>query len=407
MISLIGVGCGDNGLNNKALARLKQAELVIGAPHQFNKLPKELLLTGEKQSYPSPLSQLGQLILPNKNTCLLASGDPLLYGVGAYLNRLFPGQFEVFTNTSSIQSAFARLGIAWQDAILVSLHGRPLSKLRSQLKNNRLYAILTDKHSYPQAIARELTAAGYDKSTLWVCEELGNPNENVREYDVASLLHSDIQFEPLHLTLIKTQGPGGLYPEFPGIKDDLFETGTDAGKGMITKKEVRLCALSLLAPAAGEIGWDVGAGCGGLAVEWARAQSFCTLYAIESNSQRLAFLGLNANKFGVEHNLRITPGSAPEALAPLPDPDCIYIGGSNGNLNEILDTCWSRLRPGGRLVAAGVTETTRASLIKAAERLSAEVEISEISVKRGCKLGESLLLRPQLAVLLVCWQKEN
>jgi precorrin-6Y C5,15-methyltransferase (decarboxylating) len=304
---------------------------------------------------------------------------------------------------SSIQAAFARLGRPWQQAQPVSLHGRPLTGLRSVLQGNRLYALLTDRDSSPTAIARELVAIGFGESDLWVAEDLGMPDERFRRFRAVELAATATEFSPLNVVILETRGPGGVLPEFPGIPDDWFSTGAEPGKGLLSKREVRLTILSLLAPHAGEIGWDVGAGCGGVSVEWARWNPQGEVHAIECHPERLEHLGVNRERFGVVTNLHIVAGRAPEALAELPDPHAAFIGGSNGGLREMLDVVWTRLQPNGRLVASAVTEDSRAELHAFVGDRAAEW--TELSIARGERLAGQRVMRPYLPVLLMKLEK--
>jgi precorrin-6Y C5,15-methyltransferase (decarboxylating) len=164
-----------------------------------------------------------------------------------------------------------------------------------------------------------------------------------------------------------------------------------------------LTILSLLSPRAGEVGWDVGAGCGGVSVEWARWNLHGEVYAIECHPERLEHLGINRERFGVVNNLHIIPGIAPEALTGLPDPQAVFIGGSSGNLRAMLDAVWARLPPGGRLVASAVTEDSRVDLHGFAGDRTAEW--TELSIARGEQLAGQRVMRPYLPVLLMKMEK--
>ncbi|MDS4029922.1 MAG: precorrin-6y C5,15-methyltransferase (decarboxylating) subunit CbiE [Candidatus Contendobacter sp.] len=402
-VQVVGMGMEIGTLGPAAWAALDQAELVIGASAH---LAAFLELTAEKRPYPSPMSGLWDLLRANagRRIALLASGDPLFFGISQTLLRHLPPEHLVFhSNVSSIQAAFARLGRPWQSAQLVSLHGRPLASLRAVLGGHRLYALLTDRDSSPLAIARLLVETGFGESDLWVAEELGAVNERFRHFHAADLANADTEFSPLNVVILETRGPGGALPEFPGIPDFWFSTGAEPGKGLLSKREVRLTILSLLAPRAGEIGWDVGAGCGGVAVEWARWNPSGQVHAVECHPERLEHLGINRERFGVVANLHIVPGHAPKALIDLPDPQAVFIGGSSGGLREMLDAVWARLRPGGRLVASAVTEDSRVELHTFVGDRAAEW--TELSVARGERLAGQRVMRPYLPVLLMKMEK--
>ncbi len=399
-IRVIGMGIG----MAPPKEQLEKCDIIIGASRHLEYLSPSSAL---KLTLPSPLSSLGELLHEHQlnNIAILASGDPLLFGIGDWLIR-YVGRSNVifYPAISSIQAAFAKTGIAWQDAVLISLHGRPLASLRSQLYANRIYAILTDQSSQPHHIAQELCEAGYSESTLWVAEALGTSEETLHRYSAIELINSSHSWHPLQVVVVNTKGYGAITPEFPGIPDHNFMTDDNISQ-QFTKREVRLSALSLLQPRAKETGWDVGAGCGALAVEWACWNRLGHVYAVEQKETRLAVLRQNQQKFGVIKNLSPLLGTAPDALKTLPDPHAIFIGGGGDSLEEILQTCWQRLLPRGRLVVSTVTENTRAALTGFAKDKSSEW--LELAISKGDHLGRQRMLRPQLPVLLVKFDKEK
>ncbi|MCL6420618.1 precorrin-6y C5,15-methyltransferase (decarboxylating) subunit CbiE [Aestuariirhabdus haliotis] len=408
-LTVIGIGAeASTQMTPEAEHALHNAELVIGSQRHLDSAGP-LSPNTQTLHYPSPLSELHNVLDQHKqqSVVLLASGDPLLFGIGGFLSRILNSrQLRFIPALSSIQLAFARLGISWQTASVVSLHGRPLQRLRSALANRRTLALLTDHQSQPQDIARELHAANLRQSTLWVCEALGSEQERVRQFSIPELLDKNLNtsFHPLHVTLVKTLGMGNVQPEFPGIDDRQFATGEAPGQGMISKREVRLSALSLLQPCAQDIGWDVGAGCGALAVEWARWNPLGQVYAIEKHPIRAEFIEQNRDQFGVDANLRVVQGPAPNALHSLPNPDAVFIGGSDGQLDHLLHYCWQQLQPGGRLVASAVTEQSRATLLafSTTDAMNGiDCHWTQIQVSRGDTLGNQLLLRPKAQVLLL------
>jgi len=402
-IHVVGMGIEAGALSPTARAALEQAELIIGAAAHLAVFPE---LCAQKILYPSPMSGLQDLLRNHtgRRIALLASGDPLFYGISQTLLRYLSPEYLVFhPNVSSVQAAFARLGRPWQQAQMVSLHGRPLASLRAALQSNRRYALLTDRENSPVAIAQLLVQTGFGESDLWVAENLGMPGERFRHFRAADLANTEVEFSPLNVVILETRGLGGVLPEFPGIPDEQFSTGAEPGKGLLSKREVRLTILSLLAPRAGEIGWDVGAGCGGVSVEWARWNPYGEVYAVECHPERLEHLGINRERFGVVSNLHIIPGRAPEALADLPDPHAVFIGGSSGSLRNLLDAVWTRLLPGGRLVASAVTEDSRVDLHGfAGDR---EADWTELSIARSERLAGQRVMRPYLPVLLMKMEK--
>ncbi len=412
-IHVIGLGVGDKAgpqLNQAAVLAIKNAQWLMGADHQLDKVsgfPSD----AQTLPYTSPFSDLKNWLMAHQEEriVLLGSGDPLFFGLGSWLIKTLGAQNLTFhTNVSSVQAACAAIGLPHQNVETISLHGRPLKTIHARLKRHQHFAILTDQYSHPKAITQELIRAGYDQSKLWVCEDLGGEHQRVTEFAldepmIDSLL-DEFTAHPLHVTIVHclSSDTASQQPEFPGLPDTAFETGKAAGKGLITKREIRLAALSYLSPKAGEIAWDIGAGCGSIAIEWARWNPLGQIYAIEHHHERLTHCQTNQQRFGVLNNMTIIEGSAPESCADLPAPDAVFIGGSGGKLNEILNLSFERLNVHGRIVITAVTEPTKSELHQSVAGLPNNVEIhwSQISISKGDEIAGQLLLRPQLPVLI-------
>jgi precorrin-6Y C5,15-methyltransferase (decarboxylating) len=292
----------------------------------------------------------------------------------------------------------------WQQAKIISLHGRPLRNLIPYLANHCLIAVLTDQYSHPQAIANLLCQYGCEQSTLWICQALGTDQQKISTAIAKQLTISTQSFHPLHITIIETNSIKSSLTSFPGFKDELFITDSNiAGKGMISKREVRLATLSLLQPKANQIAWDIGAGCGTIAVEWAYWNQQGSLYAVEHHPKRLICLEKNKYKFGV-NNLHIIADKAPQGLDNLPQPHAIFIGGSAGKLNLIMDVCWKRLITKGCIVINCVTEPCKIELQQWLQRHNIAdnaLEWTEIAISKGDQLAGQLLMRPRLPVRLL------
>lgn len=435
-LDIVSMGVGDaSSFPSGALEALNTADIILGAEHHFSSL-RDALFDNKNNArevlYASPFSDVkDQLLSFNGRVVVLASGDSLYFGIGQWVNRHFLDLTPSFhANVSSIQAACHLISKAWQSLTVLTAHGRPLKHIRSELSNNKLYGLLTDKHSQPKDVALILQQAGFEDSTLWVCEAIGTSKQRVTKCTIKGLLDQPnstlntkdglennlpTDFNPLHVTIFETSGSGNVLPEFPGIPDGSFSTdGNRKGSGLLTKKEIRLNILSLLQPTSGDIGWDIGAGCGGVSVEWARWNTSGEVYAIEYHPERLPHLIENQQRFGVGRNLHVIKGRAPLALEGLPNPKKIFIGGSGGELTSILSLCWKRLDIQGRLVIACVTENNKSHALEFAQRLdsdtphslqqdkaSASTEIIQIAVSKGDTIANQLILRPQLPVLLV------
>ncbi len=386
-IHIIGLGVAETAeLTASSNQALTNADIVIGAERQLAVVNQQLKSTQQRIVLPK-LAELTTIIQNNadQSIAVLASGDPLYYGIGRWFSTRFEtARLQFHPAVSSIQAACHRLGVALQDVNVISLHGRPLASLRTQLKRQQRLLILTDQHSQPQRLAQECLAAGFNDSTITVCENLGYQKETISRFFVGELSQLDRNFDPLHVSYIEVLGHGGVLPEFPGIPDHHFVTGEVAGKGMISKREVRLSILSYMQVNKGDVVWDIGAGCGGVAVEMALWQPQADVYALEFHPQRLEYLHQNQQRFGVVKNLHIIEGRAPEALAKLPAPTKVFIGGSDGELEQLLVNIWQLLPENGVLVASGVINTTKQQLQAFAKTLKpAQVESVELSVKRG------------------------
>lgn len=412
MIHVVGLGLGKTEtLGRDALQAIKTSSLIIGSQRQLSCIHSLLADHQQQLHYPSPLAsistQLSAYILKNRqhDICLLASGDPLFYGISDLLLRHFSvDQLSFYSNTSSIQTAFSRLKKPWQQAQVISLHGRPLTNLIPYLAKHSLMAVLTDKHSHPQAIAKILCDKGCENAKVSVCEALGTKEEKISHFIADALTINTQTFHALNITIIETKTPPCHLPSFPGFDDKLFITDSnEAGKGMITKREVRLASLSLLQPKAKDIAWDIGAGCGTIAVEWAYWNQQGLIYAIEHHRKRLSCLAQNKQKFGV-NNLQIIADKAPSGLESLPPPNAIFIGGTAGNLATIMDYCWESLIDEGCIVINCVTENCIIDLqlwLKARNIPNDVLDWTEVAVSKGEELAGQLLMRPRLPVRLL------
>lgn len=434
-LHIIGLGVAEQAeLGVEATRALQNSALVFGSTRQL-KTVQRFLSDGQKQTELPRLSELKEQLLSiigsnekgdekssvkNKRTssiAVLASGDPLYYGIGRWFCNQFPAacdksQLFFYPAVSSLQAACHRLGVSLQDVEVLSLHGRPLVKLRTRLRQNQALLILTDKRSSPQALAAQCIECGYESATFTICENLGYPEEKISHYEASELLNSLTDFDPLHVTLIRPGINQGFLPEFPGIPDKHFITDSEeAGRGMISKREVRLSILSLLQVAKGDTVWDIGAGCGGVSVELAYWNSDSAIYAVEHHEERLRCLEENRQRFGVVSNLHIVPGRAPQVLNEQPRPTKVFIGGSDGELTALLIKVWELLPEGGVLVASAVTENTKQHLFnfwrQRADADDCMAETLQLAVSRGDTLAGQLMYRPSLPINLYQFVKKT
>ena len=438
-IAVIGLGVAENAmLSEQALLALQSADLVIGSERQLKTLEKHLAIQpqietlgeGDQQqvepqliSLPPrteiipKLKELKALIETEKKVVVLGSGDPLYYGIGTWISKHFnDATVRFFPAVSSITQACHSLSIAQQDVHVVSLHGRPLAKLKVALKAQQTLLLLTDKDSLPHHIATVCQETGFTDAEIIVCERLGYTEQKISRFTVQTLIDAKSEdslqtFDPLHVSFVICGANKGYLPEFPGIKDANFETGELGAKGMISKREVRLAILSLLQPSKRDVIWDIGAGCGGVSVEMAYWQPKAKVYAIEHNQERFDCLLANKQKFGVVNNLKSTFGRAPEVLTGLPTPNKIFIGGSDGELTELLETLWAKLPEDGQIVVSAVMERTKSQLlgfyVKRTNLADSQLETLQVAVSKSRMLGGHLAYNPALSVSLFSFVKKS
>ncbi|MCV6588516.1 MAG: precorrin-6y C5,15-methyltransferase (decarboxylating) subunit CbiE [Marinobacterium sp.] len=419
-IAVIGLGVAQQAqLSMAAQQALAASTRVIGSERQLATVAD--YLTDQQQLVLPPLKALPALLASSTGAvAILASGDPLWYGIGRWLSKQFAtDQLRFFPAVSSIQVACHQLGLSQQDVEVISLHGRPLASLRQKLRANQTLVVLTDAQSAPQYLARALSDAGFSQATVTVCEMLGYPQQQVRRFDIAQLCSMESaqidSFDPLHVSIIETgpAGPQSWLPQFPGIEDHHFVTDRGPGKGMLTKREVRLQILSLLQPGNRELIWDIGAGCGSVAVELAYWAPQAKVLALEHHPDRFECLELNRERFGVVQNLEVREQRVTAALVDLlPQPQKIFIGGSDGELPELLQHCWQRLPPDGVLVASAVMERSRSQLLQFMAQLETQgqhvrCQTLQVAISRGETLAGQLCYKPALPVTLFQFTRIN
>ncbi|MDH2424871.1 precorrin-6y C5,15-methyltransferase (decarboxylating) subunit CbiE [Sphaerisporangium sp. TRM90804] len=379
-ITVVGVGAdGWDGLAAGSRRAVQDAEVLMGGRRQLGLVPPS---AAERVAWPSPLlPALPELIRAHdgRRVCVLASGDPMFYGIGSTLVRLLgPGRVEVLPHPSSLSLACARLGWPVEGVEVVSLVGRPPAALNAAVQPGRRLVVLGADRGSPALVAALLTARGHGPSPMTVLCDLGGPGESV-ERGTAEAWTAPAASALNVIAVECAPGPGAEpLARVPGLPDSAFEHD-----GQLTKREVRAVSLSRLAPLPGELLWDVGAGAGSVAVEWMRAHPSCAAVAIESRAARAAAIRRNADALGVPA-LRVAEGEAPAALEGLPAPDAVFVGGG-ATAPGLLETCWAALRPGGRLVVNAVTLESEAVLARWYGRLGGD--LVRLSVQRASPVG--------------------
>jgi precorrin-6Y C5,15-methyltransferase (decarboxylating) len=402
-LSIVGIGeDGTDGLSPVARALVSGAAIVFGGERHLALAAP--LIRGEARAWPSPFEAGVADVVARRGqqVCVLASGDPFHFGVGAVLARhVDPAETVVVPAPSAFSLAAARLGWALADCALVSLHGRPLDLVRPQLQPGARVLALTSDGNAPTALARLLAETGFGASRLTVLEALGGSRERIRATTAAAFDFGTI--DALNTVAIEViAAPGArVLARAAGLADALFEHD-----GQITKREIRAVTLSALAPRRGELLWDIGAGSGSIAIEWMLADVSMLAVAIEAGTERAARIARNAAAFGVP-GLRVVHGKAPDILSAViargggEKPDAAFIGGGCSGL--VLDAAIGALRPSGRLVVNAVTLETEALLI--ARHAAQGGTLIRIAIERAEPIGGMTTWRPALPVTQWTWVK--
>ncbi len=386
------VGIGDDGLDGlapAARALVDGAEILVGGARHLAMVPQD---GRERIRWPTPISDIRPLLESRRGrlVCVLATGDPLCFGVGVKLHRWFEhNEISVVPAPSAFSLACARLGWSLPDVQTLTLHGRPLETLAGFLVPGIRLLALTENGETPARAADLLTANGYGGSRMTVLEHLGGTRENSVTATAAEW--GGRRCADLNTLAIEcVAGPDtALLPRVPGLPDAAYRHD-----GQLTKREVRSATLAALAPVPGQQLWDVGAGCGSIGIEWMRAAEHARAIAVERRAERIALIAENAAALGTPR-LTIVDGTAPEALKGLDRPDAVFIGGGLGTPG-LFDHCWDALPPGGRLVANVVTLEGEAELL----RLRAEHggTLTRIAVSRAEGVGTLHGWRPLMPV---------
>ena len=399
-IYVIGAGVeGQEGFSRRSLELIGKADILFGGERQLQLFPE---YAGEKVVTGSNLSGMVERLNVRKGSAVvLASGDPLFFGVGRYLLRnLDKNQLEFLPNVSSIQYAFAKIKEPWDDTIFVSAHGRGLKGAVDRIVSNDKAAILTDEINTPAAIAAELIARGRCGYTAYLCENLGSLEEHICNISLQGLLK--IEAAPLNvLILIKQfEAAGDEYVPTLGIPDEEFATI----KKLITKEEIRVVTLAKLKLRHDMCLWDVGAGSGSVSIEADHLLPNGRIFAMERNEQCLVFLKQNLNKFNTRH-VTLIPGEAPDCFEELPDPDRVFIGGSGGNLFKILEAVDVRLPAEGRIVINAITLETLTAATEFFDNAGYQVEVTTVNISRTRPLTEYKMFEAYNPVYIIVGQK--
>ncbi len=406
-IHVVGVGmAGKATLPDAILDILAQAALMVGSRRHLQLCPSGAAEQWPWQDMALTLERLKawHQAHPDQIAVVLASGDPLFFGIGRLLlAHLGADALTFHPHVSSMQLAFSRVKLPWQDACILSVHGRAFDPLIAAFQRGEpTLAILTDTIHSPGAIARlfrDLSLPIHYR--WWLCENLGAPDERVRCVAPADLLH--LAVAPLNL-LILQRDPDSYTPvptplTLLGVPDDAFVSFADR-PGLMTKREVRVLAIAELAIQPAQVVWDIGAGTGSVSVEVARLCPTSQVYAIEKDAAGVQLIAQNCHRFDVP-NVQVVNGQAPSALADLPHPDRIFIGGSGGQLTAILDYCAAHLAVKGILVLAVTTIEHQQIALNWFKAAGWPVQLLQVQVARSVAVAHLTRFQPLNPVVLI------
>lgn len=388
------IGIGEDGWDDLAAGSkelLYEAEIVFGGERHLKMIPEDW--EGERIVWPSPIRDAVTKIVSwrpaesgsGKIVAVMASGDPLCYGIAAKLLRHLPiEEIWIKPALTTFSLICSRVGWSLPDVETLTIHGRPVEMLHPFVQPGAKLLVLNKDEGSPKQTAKLLTARGFGKSRITVLEHLGGIKERQFSGKADSWTHPEgATLNAMALECIP-ESNATILSRIPGLPDEAF-----FHDGQLTKREIRAVSLSRLMPVVDQVLWDVGAGCGSVAIEWMRTSPRCRAVAIEKSKSRLKLIKQNSQELGVPM-LQIISGSAPEVLGDLPAPDAVFIGGglSSGNL---LETCWNALKPGGRLVANAVTLEGEQKLLqwqnKNSGKSGASGDLTRLSISRAEKIG--------------------
>ncbi|MBR9651108.1 precorrin-6y C5,15-methyltransferase (decarboxylating) subunit CbiE [Thalassovita aquimarina] len=384
------VGIGEDGLEGllpATRAVVEAAEVIVGGDRHHD---LSGTVTAERVAWPSPFDALIDMLqaMKGRRVVVLATGDPLWFSVGARIGRsIDPSEITYHPQLSAFQLAAARMGWSLADVETLTVHGRPVEQMIAFIQPDARLLILTTGAHTPGQIAAFLTERGFGRSKMTVLANMGGESEARFDGVAESWDHEVPDFNTLAVDCVAAPD-AALLPRVPGLADDLFQHD-----GTMTKQEVRAATLAKLMPMRGALLWDIGTGCGSVAVEWMRGARYARAIGIEPRADRRAMAAANALALGTP-KLQLIDGRVPEALKGLEAPDAVFIGG--GLSREVFEAAWAALRPLGRLVANAVTLESEAVLVA----LQAEFggQLVKIQVQRAEPVGPRTGWRPLMPV---------
>jgi precorrin-6Y C5,15-methyltransferase (decarboxylating) len=369
------IGIGDDGKQSLLPIYenwIYESDVLVGGERQLSFFKD---FQGETIFIKGGLSSLvTQLSNDSRRIVVLASGDPLFYGIGSFLAKKL--DVEIYPYISSLQQAFAKMNESWQDAYVLSVHGRSMKGLAQRINGRKKVALLTDATNTPAEIARYLRSFGMNEYRAFVAENIGGESERCAFYELEEL--ENTEFSPLNVVIL--QASSDMKTWKLGIDDEEFHQRKPE-KGLLTKKEIRILSISELKLTENSIVWDIGTCTGSVAIEACMIAKEGQVYAIEKNEHDLENCHLNMAKFRADFT--VVKGKAPARLDEFPDPDAIFIGGTAGGMEDILSHCCSRLKTGGRIVLNAVTIENLSQAVDSFKNKGFEVNVTLAQVSRS------------------------
>lgn len=389
-LTIVGVGeDGYDGLLARARLAIAEADVIVGSERLLAFLPDS---NAERHEWPQPFSAVVERITPlrGRKTVILATGDPLNYGVARKLMTFIPfAEMQIIPQLSAFSLAASRVGWSLPDCDTLTLHGRHAANIEAFIQPDVRLLVLTEDASTIAEVARRLVARGFGKSQIIVLENMGGPRE--RQSSLTAETVPPMDFSPLNTLAVHCiTTPGAtMLSRLAGLPDDAFEHD-----GQLTKREVRAATLAALSPWPDKLLWDVGAGCGSIAIEWMRAARGCEAIAFEHDPERLKMIAANADRLGTPR-LKLVAGEAPVTLTGQAAPDAVFIGGGLG-IPGVFETSWAALKPGGAMVVNVVTLEGELHLYDLHEKHGGD--LVRMDVSHLTHVGRLRALKPRMAV---------
>jgi precorrin-6B C5,15-methyltransferase / cobalt-precorrin-6B C5,C15-methyltransferase len=401
VVDIVGVGVCFSDLSRKYLDIIQDADILVGGRRHLTWFDSH---PGKKREIVAPLSRVIEDIrkwMEHKKVVVLASGDPLFFGIGQLLiPALGENNVCVYPNISTMAACFSRLKMTWKQAVVVSLHGKDRTiELSHALRSEKPIFIFTDPEHNPAWVGdfvHRIASCGW---CMWVFERLGEADERILKVSPQKAV--GMQFnEPNAVVLINKLPKKSIYPLHIGAPEHWYEHE----RGLITKAEVRAVTLSKLRLLPDHIFWDLGSGSGSVAIEAAIFVTTGQIVAVEQNKERVAQIRINSENFGVNH-IRIVHAKFPEKIHDLPSPNRVFIGGGGKDLNHMLETVSQKLLAQGRVVVNTVVLETMASAMATFEKLGFTTDVVQVQVNQGETMLSGTRFAAKNPIWIICAER--